>query len=59
MSSVLSELTDEFPKYAVLASHISSEYDTLAFWKDNGTEISKWSDAAKRVMVLQGVFSVK
>ena len=52
-SSILSELTNEFPKYAVLASDISSEYDTLAFWKDHGTAIPKWSDAAKRVMVLQ------
>ena len=52
-SSIVSELTDEFPKYAILTNDISPDYTALAFWKDHGTTIPKWNDVAKNVVVLQ------
>ena len=46
--SIVSELTDEFPKYAVLTNDISPDYIALAFWKDHGT-----------IMVLNGMMLPK
>ena len=55
-SSIVSELTDEFPKYAILTNYISPDYTALAFWKDHGTIIPKWNDVAKNIVVLQPSF---
>ena len=38
-SSIVSELTGELPKYAVLANDISPDYTALDFWKDHSTTI--------------------
>ena len=56
LSSIVSELTDEFPKYAILTNYISPDYTALAFWKDHGTITLKWNNVAKNVVVLQPSF---
>ena len=49
----LSELREEFPKYAVLTDEISSEYSSLQFWNDNSSSVPKWSETAQNVFLLQ------
>ena len=49
----MSELRDEFPKYAVLTAEVSSDYSSLNFWKDHETSMPKWSEAAKNAFLLQ------
>ena len=43
----------EFPKYVALTEEVSSEYGILNFWKDHAAAIPKWSNAARKIMLVQ------
>ena len=51
--SNLTELKEEFPKYIALTEEVSSEYTILYFWKDHAAAIPKWSDAARKILLVQ------
>ena len=51
--SQLSELREEFPKYAVLTEELSNTISSLQFWNNNALSLPKWSHAAQHVFLLQ------
>ena len=51
--SNLAELKEEFPKYVALTEEVSSDYTILNFWKDHAAAIPKWSNAARKILLLQ------
>ena len=47
------KLKEEFPKYVVLTNDVSSDCTAVSFWKDSSTTLPDWSNAAKKVLLMQ------
>lgn len=50
---ILAHLKEEYPQYAAAAEGISSECETITFWKQYANGIPKWKEIAARVLLLQ------
>ena len=50
---VLLNLRKEFPLYVAAVEDISSELDTILFWKQYANNIPTWKEAAAKVILLQ------
>lgn len=51
--SILNSLKIELPTYLALAQDVSSEYDTLSWWKGHSQGPPCWSSAAWDVLLVQ------
>ena len=51
--STLDSLKTELPQYLANAEDISSDYSPLEFWKGRASILPVWSNAAKKVLVVQ------
>jgi len=51
--NMLSALKEEYPLYVEATENISSDCDTLTFWKQYASNFSKWKEAAAKVLLLQ------
>ena len=51
--SLLSDLKQEFPIYVAAAEDISSDCETVIFWKEYANKIPKWKEAAAKIMLFQ------
>ena len=50
---ILNSLKVELPTYLALAQDVSSEYDTLSWWKGHSQDLPCWFSAAQDVVVVQ------
>ena len=50
---LLSDLKQEFPLYVAAAEDISSDCETLMFWKQHANNIPKWKEAVAKIILLQ------
>jgi len=51
--NMLSALKEEYPLYVAATEDISSDCDTLTFWKQYVSNSPKWKEAAAKVLLLQ------
>ena len=50
---LLSDLKQEFPLYVAAAEDISSDCETLMFWKQHANNIPQWKEAVAKIILLQ------
>ena len=49
----IDELKMGIPMYMAVSEDVSTEIDLIAWWKRHGTELPKWANAFKKVLLVQ------
>ena len=52
-AAVIEGLKEELPQYLALAADASSEFSPLDWWKRHKTDLPKWSNVARQIILVQ------